>query len=258
MNQVEAIRSTGIGERLARAREAAGLDVQAVSTRLRMPARIVQALEAEDFARLGAAVFVRGQLQSYARLLDVDISDLLAAAADATPVARPLVSHTHTPRARRVFDQAMRRGAYIAITAAILVPIWLATQPHLVDTLAVDTLEPQAEPAAQQDATPRPVVASMASIPRPAPASPELRLAFDAPSWVEIFAADGSTIERGEIAAGQSRAYRAADVGRVVIGNAGGVRVTAAGRPVDAGAFSRANVARFTLSSAGSVTPVND
>ena len=55
----------GCGERLRAAREAAGLSVDDVALRLHMPARVVRSLESEDWSRLGAPVFVRGQVRSY-------------------------------------------------------------------------------------------------------------------------------------------------------------------------------------------------
>ncbi|WP_042831820.1 helix-turn-helix domain-containing protein, partial [Xanthomonas citri] len=67
----------GCGQHLREAREAAGLSVDEVAGKLRMPAHVVHALEQEDWQRLGASVFVRGQLRSYARLLQVDLEPLL-------------------------------------------------------------------------------------------------------------------------------------------------------------------------------------
>ena len=69
--------SPGVGERLRDARVEAGLSVPEVASRLRMQIRVVEALEAGNWARLGAPVFVRGQLKSYARLLNVDLGDVL-------------------------------------------------------------------------------------------------------------------------------------------------------------------------------------
>ena len=59
----------GCGQRLKQAREAAGMSIDDVAARLHMPARIVRSLEAEDWSRLGAPVFVRGQVRSYSRLM---------------------------------------------------------------------------------------------------------------------------------------------------------------------------------------------
>ena len=54
----------GCGDRLRDARTAAGLSVQEVATRLRMPVHVVQALEEGRWQVIGASVFVRGQLRS--------------------------------------------------------------------------------------------------------------------------------------------------------------------------------------------------
>ncbi|MBA2237456.1 MAG: helix-turn-helix domain-containing protein [Lysobacter sp.] len=78
----------GCGARLATARQAAGLAPEDVASRLRMPLRVVRALEADDASVLGAPVFVRGQLRSYARLLDLDIESELSCSGVAV-VTRP-------------------------------------------------------------------------------------------------------------------------------------------------------------------------
>lgn len=56
-------------QRLRAAREEQGLTVDQVALELRLERQIVLALEAADYASLGAPVFVRGYLRSYARLL---------------------------------------------------------------------------------------------------------------------------------------------------------------------------------------------
>jgi cytoskeleton protein RodZ len=65
-------------------------------------------------------------------------------------------------------------------------------------------------------------------------------------------------LEKGIVIAGQSRSFEAGRVGRVVLGNSGGVDVRVGHAAVDLAPFSRANVARFALSSDGSPTPVLD
>ena len=56
----------GIGARLRAAREQCGLTVLQAAERLHVDARILEALEAQDFAALGASVYVRGHLRRYA------------------------------------------------------------------------------------------------------------------------------------------------------------------------------------------------
>ena len=68
---------------------------------------------------------------------------------------------------------------------------------------------------------------------------------------------DGRALEQGVLTAGQSRRYAARVVGRVVLGNSSAVAVERGGERVDLQPFSRANVARFTLSSDGSLAPAS-
>ena len=260
------------GHRLREAREAAGLSREEVASRLKMPARIVQALENDDWDALGATIFVRGQLRSYARLLKLDLDvDSCLDRAEVAPVAPPdLVSYSHTPRYRRVLEQATRRAVYIVMTLAIAVPAWFATGPHLSkkapatqslevpDGLALPDARPL-EPRGDAMVRRKPVVASMA--PRAAaPDVPEsdLVLEFTGESWVELFDAEGRTVEKGLLAAGEKRRFEAGQVASVKLGNAAAVDVHAGGERLDLAPFSRGTVARFKLSSDGSVVPASE
>lgn len=251
------------GTRLADARRAAGLTREDVADRLKMPLRVVHALEADDLSVLGAPVFVRGQLRSYARLLGIDIQAELARSEIAVVAPAELVSHSHTPRYQHVLEQATRRAIYIVLTAAIALPVWLGMRPHLSNDLPIASLDLPAAPAAQPASASRaappqrtPLIASMASM-AGAPA-PGLSLNATGDTWLQVFALDGSPLEQGMLAAGDRRSYEAGKVGRVVLGNSAAVRLRKAGKPVDLEPFTRANVARFTLSSDGSLAPVID
>src|SRR5690606_32498823 len=194
----------GCGERLRAAREAAGLSVSEVASRLKMSTRIVEALEAEDWGRIGAPVFVRGQLRSYSRLLGLPVEPVQQASGVAPIQPTRLVPRTHSPWTQRVADQVGGRLVYIVITALIILPVWVATQSHMsgvqdagapldlpVDKFAVDSTVPQ--PAASEPST---VVASMASLPqRHAAPAPALSLRLNGDSWVQVSAPDGRSIE---------------------------------------------------------------
>ena len=262
----------GHGERLRQAREAAGLTVADVAQRLKMQVRVVESLESGDWGRLDAPVFVRGQLRSYARLLGVRIDQELPAASAAVPIepAR-LEPRTFTPPLRRALDRMMGRMVYIVITALIAVPAWMATRSHLDSQIRVDAsldvpadataARPEPGPAPDPAEGPRPLVASMASLPPRAARQqdstpvPALSLRFTADSWVEIFDGEGGALERGLLKAGERRDYGKGEVGRVVLGNADAVEVRGNGNIQDLAEFQRANVARFTVSSDGSIQP---
>lgn len=267
--QVVADVFTGCGAQLRQAREASGLSIETVSSRSKMPLRVIHAIEAEDWDALGAAVFVRGQLRSYARLLEVDLEPQLQQEQVAASTLPPLVSHSHTPPLRRMAEQAGRRAVYIALTVVIVAPIIFASRSHLgggsantvksLDNYTVPAQAATAEADAPTPAQRTPVIASMASITPPAPATASaLELVFTGDSWVQVYAADGSTLEKGLLTNGERRSYEAGQVGRVVLGNSSAAQVLQAGKPVDLAAFSRANVARFTLSSDGSLAPMVD
>jgi cytoskeleton protein RodZ len=85
--------------------------------------------------------------------------------------------------------------------------------------------------------------------------SPELSLRLNADSWVEVIAPDGSTVEEALLRQGDQRSYTAGQVGRIVLGNASAVEVSHRGVVQDLSPFLRANVARFTVSSDGSLAP---
>ena len=263
----------GCGEQLRKAREAVGLSLDEVAGQLRMPVQVVAALEAEQWSRLGAPVFVRGQLRSYARLLKVDLGGLLEQARIA-PVEPPkLVSHTHTPRLKRVAENIGRRAVYVVITAVLAVPVWYVISGNSnsapPSTASLDVVPAQvagAQPAAPVQAPAHapstdngPYIASMAPMARPAaaPAPSTLTLNFKGDSWVDITAPDGATVEKALVRAGESRSFAAGQVGRMVLGNAAEVEVQQAAGNVDLGPYKRGNVARFTVSSDGSVAPVS-
>lgn len=244
----------GIGRRLRDARERAGLSTSEVAARLKMPVRVIDSLEAEDWGRAGAPVFVRGQIRSYAKLvgLSQDIRATGAMVAIAPPVLKP---RTYTPPLQRFAEQASRRAVYIVLTAAILVPVWLATrsQSGAGSAASLDGQPPSAE-AAGAVREPATVRASIAPIP-PRAARPVLALEFDGDSWVEIHAADGSVVESGLLRAGDRRTFTAGQISRIKLGNAAAVRVLNNGREQDLAPYLRASVARFAVSSDGSLAP---
>jgi cytoskeleton protein RodZ len=253
----------GCGAALRQAREAAGKSIEQVAAQLHMTVRAVANLEADDWSSLGAPVFVRGQLRSYARLLGLDIEPYIEQAPIAAVAPSTIVSHTHTPGYQRFAEQIGRRAIYVAITAAIAVPVWLGTRSHFGNgELAVQSLDVPAvqseEVIAPAPTTPQrtPLVASIASLSATPQAPAALTITFNGDSWVEILGADNQVLERGLLTAGQQRSYKPGELGRVKLGNVDAVEVKRAGVAVDLEPFSRANVARFTLSSDGSLAPV--
>lgn len=242
---------------------------------MRVPVRVVRSLEAGDWDRLGAPVFVRGQIRSYARALRLDPDALLPDEARRPVEPSRLEPRTYTSPLQRFTEHAARRLVYVVITAAIAVPVWMVARQHVdgsarpIASLDVDPSSlPPPEAGAPERPAPasrpqRPLVASMTPpihrppVPPPA-AAPELSLILEGDSWVQVIAPDGSEIEQALLRAGDTRSYEAGRVGSVVLGNAGAVEVRRNGEVQDTTPFRRANVARFTVSSDGSLAPATE
>jgi cytoskeleton protein RodZ len=274
-------RQMEIGARLRHAREQQGMTLEQAGAALKLPARIVQTIEAGRWQQLGAPVFVRGHLRSYGKLVGVNLEEELEQPSLQAVGPVQLVSRTHTPRYQRVLESAARRAVYVVITLCFFaVPVWLLVSndsgQRAPTTASLDVV-PKAPPAsgvgadgplapapsAPSEADSAPITASMA--PRlnrdPAPAADAatgLKLQFTGDSWVEIEGPNGENIVRALLKAGQERHFQPGEVARVKLGNAGAVQVQQGGEPVDLTPYQRANVARFAVSSDGSLAPVQD
>lgn len=261
------------GQVLARARQAAGLDAAQAAARLHVPLHVVDALESGQWERLGAPVFIRGQLRSYARLLGVDAVPLV----DQVPVEQlapvNLVSHAATPRLRRLTDGMGRRLLYLGIAALVAVPALMLLRHQFSPQVAVASLDAlpgeieqpllplAAGPVADSEAAPVQEDPARAT-PQPAPtavaAAGQLLLQFAGDSWIDIAGPQGQVVEKALVPAGEQRRYATADVARVVLGNSAQVQASIDGRAIELAPLRRSNVARFTVSSDGSVSPLRN
>jgi cytoskeleton protein RodZ len=84
------------GAQLLAERRAQGLSLGDVARQLKLSVRQVEALERDDYAAFPGAVFARGFLRNYAKLLQLDPEALVAQAAISTAPAAP-ATHTVVP-----------------------------------------------------------------------------------------------------------------------------------------------------------------
>jgi len=268
------------------------MGVDAVSARLKMHSAIIRALEAGDWERLGAPIFVRGQLRSYGQLLGVDLSGL-DEAVHAQP-QEPIDQAPQVPLLPQARPNRLRQALALAATLAAIAALWwilqwwrasehdtavptdtahsAASAPETgsgTNTEPPPAPPPTASGAAQKQAQPAPPTAAAATpaaaapaVPDPAPPAPAtsvdagesvLTLRLVADSWVELYAPNGRVIEQKLLSAGDMRHFRRGQLGRVTIGNADGVEVLRGGVVQDVSAFKRANVVRFAVSSDGAI-----
>ncbi|OHC81177.1 MAG: hypothetical protein A2100_04510 [Sideroxydans sp. GWF2_59_14] len=75
----EPVSQLNVGTTLREAREGQGMSVYDIAERIKFAPKQVEALEANDYERLPKATFLRGFVRSYARVLQLDEAELIAA-----------------------------------------------------------------------------------------------------------------------------------------------------------------------------------
>lgn len=176
------------GAALAAARTAQNLSIAEVARQLKLSAWQIEALEAGTFDKLPGAVFVRGFIRNYARLLKLDPDRLLPAVADlpAHPARDEIPPSQNIPFPA---PEPSRWPGYVAIT--LLVAAGLVTYDLYWNEPAFVTVKRPAHPAAPAAAT----AASPAVIPAPATVSvaPAASSPAAAPAVVETAAKTENT-----------------------------------------------------------------
>lgn len=117
----------GIGAQLRAARERAGLTTLQAAAKLHLEPRMIEALEAEEFAAIGAAVYVRGHLRRYAELVDAPVGPLLDAYAAREEASMPPDLH-RKGQAETIRPSRELAGPVVGVivAGAVIAGIWLA------------------------------------------------------------------------------------------------------------------------------------
>ena len=115
-----------LGAWLARTRASYGADLRDVARRLGLNPILIQAIEADDFERLGPPVFARGYLSRYARFLDLPESAVLERYRQQVEASRepPPLKVVH-PRRRQTRVRDLRGLLYLLMIIGVG---WTAVQ----------------------------------------------------------------------------------------------------------------------------------
>jgi cytoskeleton protein RodZ len=257
----------GFGEELRRERQIREISLEEISSATKISVRLLTALEQGDVRRLPAPAFTRGFIRAYARHLGIDPEEKVNAyLADLTG------DHTEVPAPKKALPRSRfwrgRRGTasmmVAGVTGILLVLGFIASPQQRRDREPKPTVvPPRAAPVAFKNVAvsnePTPIIQNAASVaaerdaetsaktagekPADAPtaktsttstaaAGVTLTLEFQEDSWAKI-QADGATVVSGLVKRGETRRLHARDGFRVTLGNAGGVRVTIDGRPME-------------------------
>jgi cytoskeleton protein RodZ len=184
----------GIGTRLRAAREKKGLTVLQAAEKIHVDPRILESLEAEDFAALGAAVYVKGHMRHYAELVGEQPAELQELYTNSTRAAPARPDLTHIPRGLPESDPRKLAGPAVVVivaVAAIGVFWWLLNVPSEKPqpTKVQESAQSSAAPTAESEAPPEP--------PTPAPAQQGLGAKRAAPPKSTVSAAVAATATPG-------------------------------------------------------------
>lgn len=149
----------GIGTRLRAAREKKGLTVLQAAEKMHVDPRILESLESEDFAALGAPVYVKGHMRHYAELVGEQPAELQELYTNSTRAAPVQPDLTHIPRGLPEADAGKLVGPAVVVVvaiAAIGVLWWLLNAPGHKPTVIQDSAQNSAASKVESAALPTP------------------------------------------------------------------------------------------------------
>lgn len=264
------------GQRLKKARELRGLSVDQVVSELRLSRRIVEGMEADDYAALPEPAFVKGYMRRYAQLVKLSPDDIATRfdqsyAADMTtpePDARPrnpvqILGDLARPRLRL---RRLLPWASLAVIVLMVVGFFWGRQenrPVVAEPVVLEAtpvvvpqeMVPVAPAVSSQPTDVLPLPSGPAQLPvpvgvrMPAPASADqLKVVLTADSWVSVKDANGQVLVSALRKAGETLELNGTAPFAVNIGNAGGASLAINGRAVDLKPFTRGAVASLSVS----------
>ena len=225
-----------LGEEFRAAREARGLSLSDVAEHIHIRSTYLEAVENEEWSTIGAPVYIRGFIRTYARFLGIDPEHAVEAFNQAVPSAPPTKQLGSPPAGLA----EPRRGPSVWVWVAAAVAIALvAYVGYGYYQLKAGTPAPAGSPLAAASVAPAagtsvaPATAGPAATGSPTPATTPVRQAVSIRltqlSWLRV-TVDGNVVVEGEFPAGTVRDFTGKHV-HMIVGNAGGVEVATPGHP---------------------------
>jgi cytoskeleton protein RodZ len=225
--------SEALGERFRAAREARGMSISDVAEQIRIRSLYLAAIEDSNWNTIGAPVYVRGFLRTYARFLGLDPEEAVAAFNTTQPLPQTNAPVSE-PAARREAPSwagsALLWGAgtvaVLLIAFVVFTELTMPRRAGLPGTVVASAVPVAVSPAAT---APPPARTPVPAVPA-ADGAKSLALVLSAPSWLRV-TVDGNVSMEGTFPAGTSKTFHGKNA-LVRIGNAGGVEIYVDGKDV--------------------------
>ncbi len=280
-----------LGQRLKAERERKGLSAQKVADELHLDGWVIEALESDDYGRIGPAVYGKGHLKRYIGLLGLPAADILQTydARSSAPVstAPPATLRLRTATAAHDFPWGLLGVLVLGVVIIGGLLWWRPWQPRAAMPSAAAARAPRPAPPAQSAApsqavapsegtgegshvagNPADAVANAATTPvvaKPAAAAVQtdadsgaglghvrLRLSFSADSWVDLHDASGRRLFSGNGRANSVKTVAGDAPIKVYLRSASGVQLEVNNHTVAIGRqFVAGHAARFEAGADG-------
>jgi cytoskeleton protein RodZ len=220
-----------VGERLRVLREAAGLDLNDVGTKTRIPLRHLEAIERGDYAALPSPTYALGFTRSYARAVGADDAPLITQLREdlgrEDPMAQGHLPYEPTDPSRVPGRLLAWTAAALALAFAIGYWTWRSNYWGPDAVTPVPSEAPAAPPVVATTAPPQAPAAV------PASATGEVVLTATAPVWLRIYDDSKTKLFEKEMAVGERYTVPAdAKNPMILTGRPDGLKVTVGGRDV--------------------------
>jgi len=225
-----------LGDEFRVAREARGLSLSDVAEHLHIRSTYLQAIEEEDWSVIGAPVYIRGFIRTYARFLGIDSEHVIEAFNQTVPSAAP--TKQWSGGSTLAAPGAGRKPSILLLAAGVVALALVAyvgySYYQLRMTAAPQPTSTAAIPIADGSATPESSLPPASATPitppgPPRPVRPVLGIKLTQLSWLRVNV-DGNLVLEGEFPPGTVRDFKGKHV-KLLVGNGGGVEVTAPGQP---------------------------
>lgn len=248
-----------VGESFRIKREQLGLSIDDAAKQLRFGSHFLQAIENEQWDKLGPPIFAKSYINSYAKLLGINES-----IRDGIPY---MPSTPNLKAITPVKVEPARGGAKwllaVACIAAVIGAVYYFSRGQAPDeSMKLDSLItiPAAKPAVvnkpaidgmQSTSIAMPAATPSVAPPAVIPANSEFKVKAVQNNWLKVVAKDNTVLFSAELTAGQEYTQKLDAIGQITLGNASTAEVSIGGVTKDIRALIRDDVARFTIGSDG-------
>lgn len=256
-----------IGSLFRTKRQQLGLSIEDVARSLKYSAYLVEAIETEQWQKLGAPVFAKSYVNSYLKLLDLapQILEEIPSMSQA-----PTLKSLTTVKVESASNGSKWLLGLLTVLGLAAIVAYFGLRQKTPESVALDSLVsvPQAAPiqtaapgvAQAMDSSPSEqarieppdiTAVSVASTPAVPAADAGILITTTQDCWVEILDTDNAVLFKGTLAPGQEVRQALGKIGKITLGNAVSTTLSVNGAVQDLSPMIKGSIARFSLDAEG-------